>query len=137
LDQGQAGWAHRVVQRSHAFKSEVPRVIRPDLLLADHGLSVTELESVPGGIGLTAWLNQTYSKIPSNGNSEQASKVLGGGEWQCLKVSLASLGTPPKVHIVVSDEAATYRPEMTWVAGQIDASKFQVHDASFSGFSGR
>ena len=23
---------------------------------------VTELDSVPGGIGLTAWLNQTYSE---------------------------------------------------------------------------
>ncbi len=48
------------LQRSPAFKNEVPRVIRPDLLLTDRWLSVTELDSVPGGIGLTAWLNQTY-----------------------------------------------------------------------------
>ena len=50
-----------VWQRSPAFKNEVPRVIRPDLLLTEHGLSITELDSVPGGIGLTAWLNRTYS----------------------------------------------------------------------------
>src|SRR5689334_7782866 len=34
------------MQRSPAFKNEVPRVIRPDLLLTEHGLSVTELDSV-------------------------------------------------------------------------------------------
>src|SRR5260370_32359205 len=51
------------LQRSPALKNEVPRVIRPDLLLTEHGVSVTELDSVPGGIGLTAWLNQTYSKV--------------------------------------------------------------------------
>src|SRR2546430_1398522 len=50
------------LQRSPAFKNEVPRVIRPDLLITDDGVRVTELDSVPGGIGLTAWLNQTYSK---------------------------------------------------------------------------
>src|SRR5436189_2717193 len=50
-------------QRSPAFKNDVPRVIRPDLLITDQGLSVTELDSVPGGIGLTAWLNQTYSGL--------------------------------------------------------------------------
>src|SRR5207302_9377163 len=49
------------LQRSPALKNDLPRVIRPDLLLADHGLSVTELDSVPGGIGLTGWLNQIYS----------------------------------------------------------------------------
>ena len=44
------------LQRAPAFKNDVPRVIRPDLLLTDTGLAVTELDSVPGGIGLTAWL---------------------------------------------------------------------------------
>ena len=132
LDQGKPAWLIEL-QRSHAFKSEVPRVIRPDLLLADHGLSVTELDSVPGGIGLTAWLNHTYSKIPSNGNGEQAQKVLGGANGM-LDGFASIFGDVAKVHIVVSDEAATYRPEMTWVAGQIDAAKFQVHDASFTGF---
>src|SRR5471032_2418534 len=47
------------LQRSAAFKNEMPRVIRPDILLTENGFSITELDSVPGGIGLTAWLNQT------------------------------------------------------------------------------
>src|SRR5262245_65302394 len=50
------------LQRSPALKNDLPRVIRPDLLIADHGLALTELDSVPGGIGLTAWLNQTYTQ---------------------------------------------------------------------------
>src|SRR2546423_15314384 len=52
------------IQRSSPLKNEIPRVIRPDLLMSEHGLSVTELASVPGGIGLTAWLNDTYSIPP-------------------------------------------------------------------------
>src|SRR5271156_6232201 len=58
------------LQRSAAFKNDVPRVIRPDILLTENGFSITELDSVPGGIGLTAWLNQTYSQLHS--------QVLGG-----------------------------------------------------------
>ena len=57
LDQGKPAELIEL-QRSQPFKNEVPRVIRPDLLITEHGLSVTELDSVPGGIGLTAWLNQ-------------------------------------------------------------------------------
>ena len=49
-------------QRSIAFKNDVPRVIRPDILLTENGFSITELDSVPGGIGLTGWLNQTYGR---------------------------------------------------------------------------
>ena len=64
------------LQRSPAFKNDVPRVIRPDILLTETGISITELDSVPGGIGLTAWLNKTYSKsaegrhvaVPNFGN---------------------------------------------------------------------
>ena len=50
------------LQRSVNFKNDFPRVIRPDILLTENGFSITELDSVPGGIGLTAWLNQTYSE---------------------------------------------------------------------------
>src|SRR6516225_8986115 len=62
LDQGKPQWLIEL-QRSAGLKNDLPRVIRPDLLLTEHGLSVTELDSVPGGIGLTAWLNQTYSDL--------------------------------------------------------------------------
>src|SRR5882672_3887405 len=38
-----------------------PTVLRPDLLLTEEGFALTELDSVPGGIGLTGFLNQLYA----------------------------------------------------------------------------
>jgi hypothetical protein len=38
-----------------------PPVLRPDLLLTGEGFAMTELDSVPGGIGLTAFLNRLYA----------------------------------------------------------------------------
>ena len=45
------------------FRDELPRVIRPDLILTEDGYTIAEIDSVPGGIGLTGWLNQTYSAL--------------------------------------------------------------------------
>ena len=39
-----------------------------------------------------------------------------------------------QVHIVVSEEAATYRPEMEWLATQLGA-RFTVHDSRFNDFA--
>ena len=113
------------LQRSAAFKNDVPRVIRPDILLTENGLSITELDSVPGGIGLTGWLNQTYSKA--------GSQVLGGAEGM-LRGFESIFGDAKPVHIVVSEEAKTYRPEMEWLAAQL-GSRFTVHDSQFNDFA--
>jgi hypothetical protein len=43
-----------------------PNVLRPDLLLTDEGFVLTELDSVPGGIGLTAKLEIRNSKSETN-----------------------------------------------------------------------
>src|SRR5687768_10379810 len=73
LDRGKPA-ALVALQRSPAFKNHVPRVIRPDIILSDDGLKIVELDSVPGGIGLTAWLNQAYSAL------EPDSSILGGAD---------------------------------------------------------
>ena len=117
-------------QRSAAFKNETPRVIRPDILITENGFSITELDSVPGGIGLTAWLNQTYSK-PETGNLKP--EILGGADGM-LRGFESIFGDAKQVHIVVSEEAATYRPEMEWLAGQLGA-RFSVHDSQFKNFA--
>ena len=117
-------------QRSAAFKNETPRVIRPDILITENGFSITELDSVPGGIGLTAWLNQTYSK-PETGNLKP--EILGGADGM-LRGFESIFGDAKQVHIVVSEEAATYRPEMEWLAGQLGA-RFSVHDSQFNNFA--
>src|SRR6266568_9623802 len=49
--------------RRKEFRDDLPRVIRPDLVLTDNGYIIAEIDSVPGGIGLTAWLNQTYAQL--------------------------------------------------------------------------
>jgi hypothetical protein len=114
-------------QRAAPFKNDLPRVIRPDIILTETGPCITELDSVPGGIGLTAWLNQTYAAM-QNG----AATLIGGA--QGMVEGFAGIFDGAKeVHIVVSEEAQTYRPEMEWLAGQL-GSRFQVRDARFDGF---
>ncbi|MBI3850344.1 MAG: hypothetical protein HY298_08660 [Verrucomicrobia bacterium] len=130
LDQGKPSELI-ALQRSAAMRNELPRVIRPDLLITDTGVSVTELDSVPGGIGLTAWLNQTYSKSEIR---NPKSETLGGPDGM-LKGFASIFGDAPKVHIIVSEEAATYRPEMEWLAGQLGNSKFKIQNSQFTDFS--
>jgi hypothetical protein len=97
-------------------------VIRPDLLLTDDGISITEVDTVPAGIGLTAWLNQVYS---------QSGAEVMGGEHGMLHGFASIFGEAPRVHVIVSEEAATYRPEMEWVCQQLDDSRFRVQSADF------
>ena len=42
--------------RSDAVRLQIPPVLRPDLIPHADGLALTEWDSVPGGIGLTAHL---------------------------------------------------------------------------------
>jgi hypothetical protein len=140
------------LQRSPAFKNDVPRVIRPDLLLTEQGISVTELDSVPGGIGLTAWLNQTYANVgqasslsaiskttqTKDGGRQDACPTLIGGADGMLRGFESIFGDAKRVYIVVSEEAATYRPEMEWLAGQLNEQKhrtFNIQHSTFNGFA--
>lgn len=124
LDQGKPAELI-ALQRDSAFKSDVPRVIRPDVLLTEDGLAVSELDSVPGGIGLTHWLNKTYASL---GDS-----VLGGAVGIAGGFS-GIFGTAPHVHVVISDEASTYRPEMNWLVSEL-GPRFQVRDTSYVDFA--
>ena len=94
-----------------------PTVLRPDLLLTDEGFVLTELDSVPGGIGLTAFLNRLYS------DGSATAPILGAGDAMIrdFHASLTALrpGVPnPLIALIVSDEAGTYRPEMEWLAAR-------------------
>jgi hypothetical protein len=93
--------------RNSAFRGQIARVIRPDLILTEEGFSICELDQIPGGIGLTGWLNETYASFGFN--------VLGGPEG--MLEGFSSL--LPGGEIVVSEEADTYRPEMEWLAGRL------------------
>jgi hypothetical protein len=110
LDRGKPEWLVRM-QRSAGMADQFPRVIRPDLLLTERGVAVTELDSVPGGMGVTAWLARTYARAGFD--------VLGGpdGMIDGFRSLLPDGGT-----VLISEEASDYRPEMEWLTGQLGAA---------------
>src|SRR6266513_1254382 len=95
--------------RRKDMRDDLPRVIRPDLILTEKGYVIAEIDSVPGGIGLTGWLNQTYSSFES--------QIIGGSDGMLdgFRTVLANGGD-----IVISQEAATYQPEMEWIAARLN-----------------
>ncbi|MBV8299598.1 MAG: hypothetical protein JO083_08680 [Candidatus Eremiobacteraeota bacterium] len=103
--------------RQNRFKQEIPRVIRPDLILTDDGYVASELDSVPGGMGFTNALAQTYCEIGSDS--------VGGPDgiaerFAAMTASTASIAHPT-VAIVVSQESNDYRGEMTYLANRVNA----------------
>ncbi len=128
LDQGKPAELVEL-QRSNSFKNDLPRVLRPDCLLTETGFAISELDSVPGGIGLTAWLNQTYSAL--------GAPVI-GGERGMMDGFAGIFGGAKQVQIVVSEEAGGYRPEMEWLAQQLNGaerSTFNVQRSTFTEFA--
>ncbi|MGD1029865.1 MAG: hypothetical protein ABSA05_01870 [Opitutaceae bacterium] len=118
-----------------------PGVLRPDLLLTDEGFVMTELDSVPGGIGLTAFLNRLYEEEPQPRDGAAAAGPAGKGAGkrgilgaedlmvENFHAALAALRPEipnPSMALVVSDEASTYRPEMEWLAQQLQISGKRV-----------
>jgi hypothetical protein len=102
-----AGKPAELIKISRRYRYEIPRVIRPDIILTEGGYAISELDSVPGGIGLTGWLNQTYRELGFD--------VLGGGDGMINGFhSILPTGV-----IAVSKESETYRPEMEWLCGQL------------------
>lgn len=109
--------------RSTRVRGQTPLVIRPDLLMTEDGFALTEMDSVPGGIGLTAYLNRMFA---------DEGEIVGGrdGMIDGFYASLAAMRSDrnlPLIAIVVSDEAATYRPEMEWLAGELQARGKRVY----------
>jgi hypothetical protein len=131
--------------RNARNRGVLPPVLRPDLLLTDEGFALTELDSVPGGIGLTAFLNRLYDGgelrgegtppasagmanvggVPSPRSSSSAAVTILGADDAMIRNfhrALAALRPEldnPLIALAVSDEAATYRPEMEWLALQL------------------
>lgn len=95
------------LSRSERFKGALPRVIRPDVILNDDSFFVSELDSVPGGIGVTGWLGKTYGEL--------GEEIVGGahGMMEGFAGILGERGV-----VVVSEESVTYRPEMEWLGTQ-------------------
>ncbi len=120
--------------RMNRFKQELPRVIRPDILLLDDSVaqaslpvnqrfSITELDSVPGGMGLTGSLGEIYAQLGDG--------IVGGADGMVKSFAAMLRGlsenSQPRVAIVVSEESASYRPEMRWLGGRLGAAAKTPH----------
>lgn len=116
LDRGKPS---RLVEagRRKETRQSLPAVIRPDLVLTEEGFVIAEVDSVPGGIGLTAWLNQTYAAFGTH-------DVIGGATGMIDGFR----AIVPEGRVLVSHEAATYKPEMQWLARQ-PGSTLSIEDA--------
>jgi hypothetical protein len=114
-----------LVRHAHSerVRHVLPAVIRPDLLITKDGFALTEIDSVPGGIGLTAFLNEIYGGA--------AAGIVGGDTMLDLfydaLAELAPGKKEPLVALLVSDESDTYRPEMEHIATVLRAKGKRVY----------
>jgi hypothetical protein len=109
--------------RMKRIRGDLPGIIRPDIMVTEKGFSITELDSVPGGFGLTARLMDLYSSMGemmvgmSEGGIPEAFYKMAesvSGEKSCV------------VAIIVSDEANDYWGEMSSLAQHLNDNGFPV-----------
>ena len=119
LDQGKP---ERILEmnRWNRLKSQLPLVIRPDLLLTENGFRIAELDSIPGGIGFTGQISQVYANL--------GYEIIGGsdgllqGFYDMLQAAVQKPQAPnaePVILIIVSDESEPYRQEMQGLANYL------------------
>jgi hypothetical protein len=126
LDQGKPD-ALVTYSRMKRFRDSLPAVIRPDVIPTQDGMVITELDSVPGGIGLTACMSQLYEDTPVHSSPHTPHRYeLVGGRNGMVRGFASMLQSAQAQHagcvaILVSEEAKDYRPEMTWLAARLDA----------------
>ena len=94
---------------SKSVLGSMPAVLRPDLLPTQDGLALTEWDAVPGGIGLTAFLNQIYF-------GRNSSEMINSFGEALMEACPGTKQGESKFAIAVSEEAETYLPEMEWLA---------------------
>ena len=114
LDRGKPEYIIRLA-RQNRFRSDLPGVIRPDLILTPDGFIASELDSVPGGMGFVGAMAQTYAGLgyePVGGRDGMANGFAG-------MVQKASGKDFPCVALVVSEESSDYREEMIWLAERV------------------
>jgi hypothetical protein len=141
--------------RMNRFKQQLPGIIRPDIIPAASsfspghsipatgaGWAITELDAVPGGIGLTAALGRAYTDVGAIRESPlQQPRVIGGPNGMVdgfaamirsaadhvrTQTDAGAVREPPLLAIIVSEESRDYRAEMTWLAGVLNEHGLQT-----------
>ncbi len=104
------------------FKTHLPGIIRPDIMVTEKGFSITELDSVPGGFGRTSGLMALYGDQHNLVGQKQ-----GGIPRLFWKMMQALTGKEDcRVALVVSDEAKDYRAEMDYLGRVLKSQGAQV-----------
>jgi len=109
--------------RMKRIRGDLPGIIRPDIMVTEKGFSITELDSVPGGFGLTARLMDLYS-----GMGEMMVGMSDGGIPEAFYKMAESVSDEKScvVAIIVSDEANDYWSEMSSLAQHLNDKGFPV-----------
>jgi hypothetical protein len=107
LDQGKPA-STIALGRLPRWHEQLPSVIRPDLVFTEAGFSIAELDSLPGGIGLTGWLGETFAALGEN--------ILGGANGMVEGFSKAF----PGHDLLISRESGDYQPEMEWLLDKLN-----------------
>ena len=126
LDQGKPEWL-LTYSRMKRFRDQLPAVIRPDIIPTQDGMVITELDSVPGGIGITACLSMLYAEMEASENLT----LVGGSDGMVRgfadMVNSQLAQQSGCVAILMSEEAKDYRPEMTWLAARLRAIGLDIY----------
>jgi hypothetical protein len=106
------------LQRQNRFKSEIPGVLRPDIILTDGGMVASELDSIPGGMGFVGAMGAVYCELGFDQVGEYDGIVRGFARM----VQSLTGKEQPTVALVVSPESDDYRSEMLWLSQALRAS---------------
>ncbi|MDQ2908607.1 MAG: hypothetical protein M3R44_04565 [Candidatus Eremiobacteraeota bacterium] len=102
--------------RQNRTRSDVPGVIRPDLILGEGGFIASELDSVPGGMGFVGAMAQAYCEL----GFDTVGTVDGMPSGLAAMLRASSGKERPTTAIVVSVESGDYRAELEWLAGAMN-----------------
>lgn len=121
--------------RRPVHRKSLPLIIRPDLLFTETGIIACEFDSVPGGFGSLAAMNECYASF--------GDEVI-GGKYGILEHFANSMKTltgkeDPNIAIMVSDESKDYLLEMQWLSkaltdgGYLNTSTISPQDIKYEG----
>ncbi len=105
--------------RQNRFKSDVPGVIRPDLILDRGRVFAAELDSVPGGMGFVGAMARSVLRTRLRYASAASIGMPDGFAARCSRRSPAS--SSPSWRSSSRDESADYRAELDWLARAMTA----------------
>ena len=105
--------------KMHYQKRALPMIIRPDILIGEDkiaaSLRITELDSVPGGMGQLDCLSAAYGEA----GFDLVGSTRGMRDGFAAMIREVAGNDDPVCAIIVSDESVDYLPEMTYLGSEL------------------